>query len=122
MLDGRSFCDMSHADMLADVDGTVKACFSSEPEVYRAQRGALFPPNTAEASGRHHLPWALPKVLYAVKEIKRLAGSTRGGGCRTVRYFHRKRNPILISATISQGTNLVPCVISSTPPASSAPR
>jgi hypothetical protein len=55
-------------------------------------RGALFP-STAEASGHRHLRWALPKVLHAVSEIKRLAASTRGNGYRMVRYFNRKRNP-----------------------------
>ena len=33
------------------------------------------------------------RILQAVSEIKRLAGSTRGDGYRIVRYFNRKRNP-----------------------------
>ncbi len=53
----------------------------------------LYSPPQQKLPGCHHLPWALPKVLYAVSEIKRLAGSTQGGGYRMVRYFNRKRNP-----------------------------
>jgi hypothetical protein len=48
----------------------------NEPEVC-APKGSRFP-SRAGASGSHHLPWALPRVLQAVSKIKRLAG---GSGC-----------------------------------------
>ncbi len=68
--------------MLTYVDETVKVDFAS---LILQRAGGLpcpeedpYSPPTAGASGSHHLLWALPRVLYAVSEIRRLAGSTRG--------------------------------------------
>ncbi len=33
-------------------------------------------PSRAGASGSHHLPWALPRVLQAIPKIKRLVGGS----------------------------------------------
>ena len=51
------------------------------------RRGVRFP-SRAGASGSHHLPWALPRVLQAIPKIKRAAGGNgwragrgRGGVC-----------------------------------------
>src|SRR6266481_4902967 len=60
--------------------------FVIEPEVC-APEGSRFP-SRAGASGSHHLPWALPRVLQVIPEIKRVgrgvwhAGRARGVVCR----------------------------------------
>src|ERR1022692_2373939 len=44
--------------------------FCNEPEVCRALEGSSLP-SRAGASGSHHLPWALPRVLQPIPKIKR---------------------------------------------------
>src|ERR1019366_10797865 len=58
--------------------------FVVEPEVC-APEGSSFPCR-AGASGSHHLPWALPRVLQVIPKIKRLGGSDCpfGRGCGAV--------------------------------------
>ncbi len=59
--------------------------FCSEPEVCAPERRVL--PSRAGASGSHHLPWALLRVLQAIPKIKRLAGGSdrrAGPGCGAV--------------------------------------
>ena len=46
--------------------------------------GGEWIPSRAGASGSHHLPWALPRVLQFIANIKRLAGGSdwhAGGAC-----------------------------------------
>ena len=48
---------------------------------FAPRRGVSFP-SRAGASGSHHLPWALPRVLQPVAKIKGLAG---GSDCPAAR-------------------------------------
>ena len=43
------------------------------PEVCAQERSGF--PSRAGASGSHHIPWALPRVLQAIPKIKRVGGS-----------------------------------------------
>ena len=49
----------------------------NEPEVCCAPERSRFP-SRAGASGSHHLPWALPRVLQVIPKIKRVGGEAIG--------------------------------------------
>jgi hypothetical protein len=71
-------------DRLPPFSVTVLIC--CEPEVYCApERSRL--PSRAGASGSHHLPWALPRILHVRARGKRPAGGNvghDGRGCGSV--------------------------------------
>ena len=50
----------------------------NEPEVCAPERSRFL--SKAGASGSHHLPWALPRVLHAKTKIKRVRGSKHDAG------------------------------------------
>lgn len=58
-----------HSDAALEIE----LMFSIEPEVCAPERSAI--PSRAGASGSHHLPWALPRVLQVAAKIKRVGES-----------------------------------------------
>ena len=50
--------------------GSVTLLIRNEPEVCAPERSGF--PSRAGASGSHHLPWALPRVLQVIPKIKRV--------------------------------------------------
>ena len=58
--------------------------FVVEPEVCALERSGF--PSRAGASGSHHLPWALPRILQVIPKIKRIGGRDCpvGRGCGAV--------------------------------------
>ena len=65
MLDGRSFYDMSHSDILTCVDETVKISFCREPEVvYFRQRGS-----------ETQLTWFVGGTYHRVYSVGKIEGA-----------------------------------------------